>query len=76
VVNRVPGDADVGLGVARQYCVTAIGVASAAREIAATQTDILSFFYRRVTVSACSSVKPTAFSVVDIAKADGSDHAP
>jgi len=39
-MNSVGGNADVGFGVVRQYRVTAVGIAGAAREIAAGHVDL------------------------------------
>ena len=57
MVDRVAGDADVGLAVVRQHRVAAIGVAGAAREIAAGHIDL--------------DPAAGAESVVDVAESDG-----
>ena len=57
MVDRVAGDADIGLGIVCQHGVPAIGVARPAREIAAGHVDLDAMAGRK--------------SVVDMTEIDG-----
>ena len=57
MVNRVRGDADIGLGVVCEDQIAAVGIAGAAREIAARDVDL----------DAVADIK----GMIDMAEVDG-----